>query len=128
MTLLAYAKGLGFELFVCGYPSKEWMEWVRTATVPLTSGQVMWREVAQDRVDQAGLRVECPPPLSGATSREEPQVAELSARPDNLGLREDPPPRPLMGRRKGPGRGCPHRDLCDQCGRCERCDYYDCSL
>lgn len=126
MTLLAYAKGRDFELFVCGAPSREWLEWVRTTAVPLTGDQVVWREIAQDRVDGLGLRVE--PPQLAESATEEPQVRELSAWPDNLGLPEDPPPRPLMGRRKSTTRGCPHRDLCDQCGHCERCDCYDCPL
>lgn len=53
MTILAYCKGYNFELIVCGDPSAAWIEWVRTTTVPLTAGQVAWRQLAQDRVDRA---------------------------------------------------------------------------
>lgn len=122
MTLLSYVKTPGFELFVCGDPSREWLEWVRTTTAPLTGSQVMWRTIAQERVDQLGLPVEPRP-------QAEPEVLpELSAPADNVGLPDDPPPRPLLGRRASKTRQCPHQYLCDQCGQCERCDCYDCPL
>ena len=127
MTLLVYGKRGNTELFVCGSPSREWLEWVRTTTSTLTSGQVMWRDIAQDRVDSLGLRVEPAPPLSEQEA-ESPQVGRLSALPDNLGLPQDPPPAPLLGPTRRKTRTCPHRDICDQCGRCERCDCYDCPL
>lgn len=52
MTILAYVKTPGFELIVCGSPSREWLEWVRTTDLPLTQGQAGWREIAQRRVDR----------------------------------------------------------------------------
>lgn len=49
MTVLSYVNNNGFELRVCGTPSKAWVEWVRTATVPLTPHQQWWRERALER-------------------------------------------------------------------------------
>jgi hypothetical protein len=33
-----------FELTVCGPPTPEWLEWLRTTNVPLTAGQKAWRD------------------------------------------------------------------------------------
>ena len=117
MTLLSYVGGTpGFELFVCGAPSREWLEWVRTTAVPLHASQVRWRVVAQARVDALGLGVEpLPPPAP---------LPELPAEPVR---RRGRPSRNPYGR-PSRDKNCPHRYLCDQCGQCERCDCYDCPL
>lgn len=111
---MSYAKGHRFELFVCGTPSREWLEWVRTTAVPLTSGQVVWREIAQDRVDQLG-RVEPRPPLTPP----EPPARQPEPAPRRRSANQP-------GRRRS--RQCPHQYTCDQCGHCERCGCYDCDL
>lgn len=45
MTILARIEKPGYELTVCGTPSKEWLEWLKTTTLPLTEGQLAWREL-----------------------------------------------------------------------------------
>lgn len=121
----------GFELIVCGSPNREWLEWVRTTTVPLAGDQVMWRTIAQERVDKLGLRGETRAPTEAEAGpvpgQPDPEVAAV-VHAAMLGLPEDPPPRPLLGRRASTTRSCPHLDICDQCGRCERCNCYDCPL
>jgi hypothetical protein len=42
VTILSRVVEPGVELTVCGAPSKEWYEWLRTAEVPLTVD--MWLE------------------------------------------------------------------------------------
>lgn len=45
MTILSRVEGPGFELTVCGTPSKSWFDWLLTAQVPLTEAQMAWREI-----------------------------------------------------------------------------------
>lgn len=45
MTILSRIVGRDFELTVCGSPSKEWLGWLLIAEVPLTAGQMAWREL-----------------------------------------------------------------------------------
>lgn len=58
MTILSRVKKPDFELTVCGLPSKAWLEWLKTAEVPLTPGQQWWREfaLAKDRAAEQGDR------------------------------------------------------------------------
>lgn len=49
MTILCRIERPDFELTVCGAPSKAWLDWLRTAEVPLTACQLAWREVALAR-------------------------------------------------------------------------------
>lgn len=44
MTILARVVKPGFELTVCGQPSKEWLDWLLTTDVPLTADQIKRRE------------------------------------------------------------------------------------
>lgn len=44
MTILARVVNGSFELTVCGNPSREWAEWLLTATVPLTASQIAHRD------------------------------------------------------------------------------------
>ena len=52
MTILARIEKYGpdgkitTELTCCGHPSKAWLDWLKTATVPLTAEQHMWRALA----------------------------------------------------------------------------------
>jgi len=34
----------GFQLTVCGSPTKEWLEWLRSTDMPLTACQLAWRD------------------------------------------------------------------------------------
>lgn len=120
MTLLSYVGGTpGFELFVCGAPSREWLEWVRTTAVPLTASQVQWRLVAQARVDALGLGVEPRPPVAAP-------MPEPAAEPEPERRRGRPSRNPYG--RPPRDKSCPHTYMCDQCGQCERCNCYDCPL
>jgi hypothetical protein len=45
MTILVRVVAPGFELTVCGAPSKAWLDWLRTTDVPLTAAQQSWRDL-----------------------------------------------------------------------------------
>lgn len=40
------------ELTCCGTPSKAWLDWLLTATVPLTAGQMAWREIHREGIEK----------------------------------------------------------------------------
>lgn len=51
MTILCRIEKPGLELTVCGTPSKEWLDWLLTAEVPLTADQMAWRDVRRQAQD-----------------------------------------------------------------------------
>ncbi|MGW4525155.1 hypothetical protein [Amycolatopsis sp. NPDC004378] len=44
MTILSRVVKPGFDLTVCGTPSKAWLDWLRTTDAPLTADQIRWRD------------------------------------------------------------------------------------
>lgn len=56
MTILCRIKRQGFDLRVCGTPSKDWLDWLKTAEVPLTEGQKFWLDVGGTPVKPAPRR------------------------------------------------------------------------
>lgn len=72
MTCLVRVKGPGYDLRVCGTPSRAWLDWLLTAQVPLTDDQTRWRDAyaaaTGSRVPGAGPaspRVWPPPGVQG---------------------------------------------------------------
>lgn len=53
MTILLRLEQPGMDLTVCGTPDRAWLDWVRTAEVGLTEGQLMWRDIARRDHEQS---------------------------------------------------------------------------
>lgn len=131
MVLLARVNDPGFQLWVCGAPSREWIEWLLTTKVPLAPEQLEWKRRAEER---QGMKTK-----TGRVSRGGPQLCECPYFCDRCHECEDcacechetpvataldTPPRSTEPPRPLPGAvlmSCGHRYLCDRCGTCEEC-------
>jgi hypothetical protein len=67
LTILVRIKAPGCDLTVCGTPSKEWLDWLLTAEVPLTDDQKHWRDLHAVATGHraGGPRVWPPPGVPG---------------------------------------------------------------
>lgn len=96
MTILHRIDTRRLQLWVCGSPSKEWMDWLRTTDVPLCPSQLLWRDMGTEP------QIASARPFAGASARVVWQAGQ--------GFRHPSP--------------CPRRDVCDRCGKCEVCGCY----
>lgn len=62
MTILVRVESPGYQLIVCGMPTKAWLDWLRTTDTQLTASQKHWRDLSSGDAPPAGRRRRAPRP------------------------------------------------------------------